>query len=66
MEQQKRWYVFDQFDTFFSFPTVHEAAVEAEHLKKSGMTGIHIVQMTAEQFDKYCENSDLDAAIKVK
>lgn len=65
MEQQKRWYVFDQFDTFFHFATVHEAAVEAEHLEKSGLSGIHIVQMTEAQFDEYCKNSDLEAALKV-
>jgi len=61
-----RWYVFDQFDTFFHFATAAEAAIEAEHLAKDGLTGIHIVQMTEAQFDAYCTHSNLAEALKVK
>jgi hypothetical protein len=61
----KKWYVFDQFDTYFSFNTPQDAAKEAADLADQGLTGIHITHMTEAQYDAYCANSDLNAALKL-
>lgn len=61
-----RWYVFDEADCFFNFATAAEAAVEAEHLAAQGMEGMHIVQMTTDQFNHYVTHNNLAEALKVK
>lgn len=61
----KKWYVFDQFDCITNCATAAKAAVEAEHLAGPGeMSGVHIVQMTQDQFNHYVTHNDLAAALK--
>jgi hypothetical protein len=61
----KMWYVFDQFDCFTQCNEAADAAVEAAHLVKEGMTGVHVIHMTRPQFDHYVTHDDLKAALKV-
>lgn len=53
----KMWYVFDQFDCFTGgISNPFEAAIEADNLVKSGMTGVHMAYMTTEEFNAYCKD----------
>lgn len=67
MSQPKKWYVFDQYDCFNVCNTATDAAVEAEHLAGPGeMSGVHIVQMTVDQFNHYVTHNNLAEALKEK
>lgn len=61
----KRWYVFDQDDTYFSYENAVEAAKNAEVLILMGLTGIHIVYMTEAQNDEYCRTGNLRDSLLV-
>ena len=54
VEEEKRWYCFDSFDSFGPHNTAVEAAEQLESMKRDGLTGLHMVELTAEQFLKYC------------
>ena len=51
---EPRWYCFDQFDTFGDYDTLEEAVQQMATLEKDGLTGLHMIQMTAAEFNQYC------------
>lgn len=55
-EEETRWYCFDAFDSFGPHNTAVEAAEQLESMKRDGLTGLHMMELTAEQFLKYCED----------
>lgn len=54
--EETRWYCFDSFDSFGPHNTAAEAAEQLESMKRDGLVGLHMVELTAEQFLKYCED----------
>jgi hypothetical protein len=53
----KKWYVHDKFDCFGCYTSVMDAAKAA--LTMTEFSGLHIVYMTDEEAEKYCNTGNL-------